>query len=182
MPNRFLPLLLAPALLGGCVMKSTFDREAGLYDAERQVNAQLEAEIKADHVEIKQLKDRLRITFADDILFPESGWEVTTPGKAVLDKLVNSLINAKDSRIQVDGHTDNVPIGKNLRGRFPTNWELSCARAAEVVKYLQSQGINPSRLTAAGHGEYQPVKSNATAVGRQANRRTDLYIMPPFEE
>ena len=83
-----------------------------------------------------------------------------------------------DAPDEVEGCTDSVPIGSHLRHRFPTNWELSTARAAEVVKYLQAKGIDPARLTAAGHGEYQPLESNATAEGRQNNRRTDIDLVP----
>jgi chemotaxis protein MotB len=171
-------VLAVAALCAGCVTKSSFDREVGLYDTERQINQQLEKDIKADQVEIKRLRDRLRVTVGDEILFPEAGWEVTTQGKLILDKLVPSLAGLKEHRIEVQGHTDNVPIGKHFRNRFPTNWELSCARAAEVVRYLQRQGLEPARLTAAGHGEYQPVQPNATAEGRQANRRTDIDLVP----
>jgi len=99
-----------------------------------------------------------------------------------LDKIVPALQTASAQRIEVEGYTDNVPIGGHLEHRFPTNWELSAARAVEVVRYLQKKGIDPSRLTAAGHGEYQPVGSNATPAGRQANRRTDIDLMPIYQQ
>lgn len=174
---KALKLLIALTLLNGCGLKASRDDEAALNDAERQINAQLEAELKASQIELKRSEDRLKMTVEDDILFTEGGWEVTSTGKALLDKLIPTLINATDRRIEVHGYTDNVPIGKNLRNRFPTNWELSCARAAQVVRYLQAQGINPSRLAAVGHGEYQPVGSNASPVGRRANRRTDIVLL-----
>jgi chemotaxis protein MotB len=178
MPRTIFSLALAATVLSGCVSQAAFNREVGLYDAERQINQQLESEIKADRVEISRLKDRLRVTVADELLFPEAGWEVTTQGKINLDKIVPALLGLKDHRIEVQGHTDNVPIGKNLRNRFPTNWELSCARAAEVVRYLQRQGVDPGRLSASGHGEFQPAQPNATPAGRAANRRTDIDLVP----
>jgi len=176
MKKTAIPLFLAAAVaLPGCVSQKTYDRDMG---AERQINQELMTEVQADTVKIIQLQDRLRVTMEDKLLFPEGGWEIHTNGKAVLDKIVPALQAATKNRIEVEGYTDNVPIGAHLQHRFPTNWELSAARAAEVVKYLQKKGIDPSRLTAAGHGEYQPVGSNATPAGRQANRRTDIDLMP----
>ena len=177
--NIAIPLLAAVVVLPGCVSQKTYDRDMG---AERQINQQLSAEVQADTVKIIQLQDRLRVTMEDELLFPEGGWEIHSKGKAVLDKIVPALQAATMQRIEVEGYTDNVPIGGHLEHRIPTNWELSTARAAEVVRYLQKKGIDPSRLTAAGHGEYQPVGSNATPAGRQANRRTDIDLMPIYQQ
>ena len=174
-----IPLLTTVIALPGCVSQKTYDRDMG---AERQINQQLSAEVQADTVKIIQLQDRLRVTLEDELLFPEGGWEVHAKGKAVLDKLIPALQSATTQRIEVEGYTDNVPIGSRLEHRFPTNWELSAARAAEVVKYLQKKGVDPSRLTAAGHGEYQPVGPNTTPGGRQANRRTDIDLMPILQQ
>jgi len=166
---------MAAVAISGCVTQKQYDRDMG---AERQINQQLSAEVQADRVKITRLNDRLRVTMEDELLFPEGGWEIHANGKSVLDKIVPALQQATDHRVEVEGYTDNVPIGGHLQHRFPSNWELSAARAAEVVKYLQKRGIDPSRLTAAGHGEYQPVATNATPVGRQQNRRTDIDLMP----
>jgi chemotaxis protein MotB len=171
--------LLTTLAMSGCVTQSQYDRDMG---AERQLNQQLSAEVQADSVKITQLNDRLRVTMEDELLFPEGGWEIHSKGKSVLDKIVPALQQATNRRVEVEGYTDNVPIGAHLQHRFPTNWELSAARAAEVVKYLQKKGIDPSRLTAAGHGEYQPVASNATPVGKQQNRRTDIDLMPILKQ
>ena len=176
MKKTAIPLfLVAAVVLPGCVSQKTYNRDMG---AERQINQELMKEVQADTVKIIQLQDRLRVTLEDELLFPEGGFEIHSDGKAVLDKIIPALQSATTSRIEVEGHTDNVPIGRHLEHRFPSNWEVSAARAAEVVKYLQNKGIDPSRLTAAGHGEYQPVGSNATPEGRQANRRTDIDLMP----
>ncbi len=174
MNKTAIPLLLAAAVvLPGCVTQRTYDRDMG---AERQLNQQLSTEVQSDRVKITQLQDRLRVTLEDELLFPEGGWEIHANGKAVLDKIVPALQGATTQRIEEEGYTDNVPIGGHLEHRIPTNWELSAARAAEVVKYLQKKGINPSRLTAAGHGEYQPVGSNATPLGdgRQTAARISI--------
>ncbi len=163
----------------GCVSQKTFDKDMGL---ERQINQQLLNEVNADEVKIVKMRDRLRITVKDEIFFPEGVAEVSKEGKSILDKLVPTLQKVTDHRIEIEGYTDNVPIGQHLRHVYPTNWELSAARAAEVVKYLQKQGIDPSRLTAAGHGEYKPVEPNTTPGGRQANRRTDVDLMPILDQ
>jgi len=171
--------LMTAALLSGCVSQRTYDRDMGV---ERQLNQQLVTEVSADRVKITQLKDRLRVTLEDELLFPEGGFEIHSDGKKVLDKIVPALQGATGHRIEAEGNTDNVPIGAHLQHRFPTNWELSTARAAEVVRYLQAKGIDPSRLTAAGHGEYQPVGPNTTPQGRQANRRTDIDLVPILQQ
>lgn len=167
--------LLSALLTAGCVTQKTYDRDMGL---ERQLNQQLENEVNADEVKIIRLQDRLRVTVLDEILFASGSAALNKDGKAILDKLVPSLQSATDHRIEVEGYTDSVPIGKHLKKKYKTNWELSAARAASVVEYLQSQGIDPSRMTAAGHGQYQPVDSNASAVGKAENRRTDIDLVP----
>lgn len=176
-------VFLFAALLVGCVAKSTYDKEVGFYNTERQLNAQLETEIQADQVKITRLEDRLRVSVLDELLFPEGGWQVGARGKGVLDKMVPALQSVSaDHRIEVEGYTDNVPIGKHLKHRFASNWELSTARATEVVKYLQQKGIDPSRMTAAGQGEYSPVASNDTPEGRQQNRRTEIDLVPVYQK
>ena len=85
---------------------------------------------------------------------------------------------SQGNQIDVVGNTDNVPIGPELAGRYPTNWELAGARAAIVVRYLQDAGVSPAQLAAVSNGQYHPVASNDTAAGRAQNRRTDLLIRP----
>ncbi len=179
MNRKIAMTLLAACVLPGCVMQRTYDRDMA---AERQLNQQLTREIQADEAKITQLQDRLRVTLVDKLLFSSGGWEIHSSGQEVLDKIVPALQSTTSHRIEVEGYTDDVPIGKHLKHRFPSNWELSAARAAEVVKYLQKKGIDPSRLTAAGHGEYQPVGPNTTPEGRQANRRTDIDLVPIYQE
>lgn len=179
MVRKFATTVLTAGLLSGCVMQSTYDRDVGY---ERQLNEQLRTEVQADEVKIQQLQDRLRVTMEDELLFPEGGYQISKEGKASIDKIVSTLQSATNHRIEVEGHTDNVPIGKHLAHRFSSNWELSAGRAAEVVKYLQSKGVDPSRMTAAGHGEYQPVASNATAEGKAQNRRIDIDLVPIYKQ
>lgn len=172
---RLPTILLASLLLGACVMQQTYDRE-------HQLNQQLESELQSDQVQIQQLKDRLRITIEDSILYPSGRADLSREGRALLDKLAPTLQQATDHRIEVEGYTDDVPVGHHLKGKYKTNWELSSARAAGVVEYLQRKGIDPSRMTAAGHGQYQPEGDNSTASGRAENRRIDIDLVPIYTQ
>jgi len=141
-----------------------------------QLNQQLQAEVAADQVKIEQLQDRLKVTVLNEILFPEGGYELNQRGKATLNKMVPVLVNLQNKRIMVNGYTDNLPIAPEFRWKFPSNWELSTARATDVVRYLVQQGVNPAILSATGYGEQNPVASNDTAQGRQQNRRVEIVI------
>jgi OmpA family len=90
------------------------------------------------------------VSMVDQILFPEGGWQINQQGEVTLNKIVPTLQSLQNQRIVVQGFTDNVPIGPELRSRFPSNWELSTARATDVVRYLVAQGVNPNMLSAAG--------------------------------
>ncbi|HSQ77435.1 MAG TPA: flagellar motor protein MotB [Nitrospirota bacterium] len=145
----------------------------------QDLQKKLEKEIQEGQVQIKEMKDRLTVTMVDQILFPSGSAEVGKKGKAVLDKVVTILKDVKDKRIEVDGHTDNVPIVSSLKKRFPTNWELSTARATEVVRYLQETGgIDPHLLSATGFAEYMPVAANDTEEGKHKNRRIEIVLLP----
>jgi len=140
------------------------------------LNKSLEAEVKAGHVEIKQLKNRLQVTLANEILFPEDGWEVGPKGIDVLMKVAPSLENLNGKRVIVQGFTDNVPVEETLRTRFPTYWELSASRATNVVRHLQAQGVDPATLAAEAFGQYHPVVPNDTAEGKRKNQRINIVI------
>jgi chemotaxis protein MotB len=117
----------------------------------------------------------------DKILFPSGEAEITSEGIAVLERVGKILKNTEGKMIRVEGHTDNVPIHPNLQDKFPTNWELSTARATNVVRFLEETvGINGVRLHAVGMSEYHPVASNATAAGRSQNRRIEINLLPEF--
>jgi chemotaxis protein MotB len=174
---------LLVVLLGGCVSQGTYNQEVQqvntLSDQNKTyqaLNQQLQAEIQADQVRIKQLQGRLTVTLVDEIVFSSGSAEMNAKGRATLDKIVGTLQSVTDKRIVVRGYTDNEPIGAALRSRYPTNWELSTARASDVVRFLQGKGIDPTRLEAAGYGEYQPVAPNSTPDGRRQNRRIDIVL------
>jgi len=183
MRTRILIPLFVLVFVAGCVSQGTYKKEVEQVDtlsAQNQtykdLNQQLQAEVKADQVQIQQLKDRLKVTLVNEILFPEGGWEINRKGEETLDKIVPTLKNLKNQRIEVEGFTDDVPIGPELKRRFPSNWELSTARATDVVRYLVKKGVDPNLLSAAGFGDTRPVASNDTPQGRAKNRRIEIVL------
>jgi chemotaxis protein MotB len=139
----------------------------------------LEKEIQEGQVQITEMKNRLTMTMLDKIIFPSGSAEISKDGKKVLDKVISILKDIKDKRIQIEGHTDNVPIVSSLKKRFPTNWELSTGRATEVVRYLQENGgIDPHLLSATGYSEFMPVAPNDTEAGKHKNRRIEIVLLP----
>jgi chemotaxis protein MotB len=176
-------MLLTAALLAGCVSDSTYKQEEQKANAlaaqdatYKKLDNDLQTEVKADQVQIQQLQNQLKLTIVNEILFPEGGWELNKAGEQTLDKVAPTLKTLTNERIEVDGYTDNVPIGPELKSRFPSNWELSTARATDVVRYLVSKGVDPKRLSATGFGDTQPVASNDTAQGRAKNRRIEIVL------
>lgn len=141
--------------------------------------SELRKEIAAGQVKLKEIGGRLTVTLLDKILFPSGSSEINPQGRDVLMRLGEKLKGIKDKQIQVEGHTDNVPIGPALRDKFPTNWELSTQRATQVVRYLEQEvGIDPRLLSAAGYSEFRPVATNETPEGRQQNRRIEIVLVP----
>ena len=139
----------------------------------------LQKEIEQGQIQVTQLADRLSLNIVDKILFPSGEDQITDAGKEVLKRVGGVLAQVKDKTIRIEGHTDNVPTGKPLRQRFPTNWELSTARATNVVRFLQDEAhIDPTSLEAVGRGEYRPIASNKTAAGRSQNRRIEIILYP----
>ena len=150
-------------------------QEAAHFDALRQ---QLERDLNESRVEITQLKNRMTvINLTSEVLFNSGSAKIKPAGRKVLDLIASSLNAYPDRAISIEGHTDNVPIGKNLP--FVSNWDLSVTRALAAVDYLQSRDkISPGRLRAVGYGEYRPVASNDSADGRQRNRRIEIRLLP----
>jgi chemotaxis protein MotB len=113
------------------------------------------------------------------ILFDSGKAEVKTAGLEVLQRVGSILKGVQDKDIRVEGHTDNIPISAALAKTFPTNWELSTARATDVVHFLQEKvGIDGQRISACGFSQYQPVADNGTAKGRAQNRRIQIVLVP----
>ncbi len=152
---------------------------ARLRETYEQLAAGMREEIEQGQVKVTQLADRLSVSMVEKILFPSGQAEITPKGLKVLERVGGVLKNTKGKVIRVEGHTDNVPISGDLRKTYPTNWELSTARACNVVRFLQEKsGIEPERLQAVGMSEYKPVASNQTPAGRAQNRRIEIALMP----
>lgn len=131
-------------------------------------------------VDIKVLKGVVYISLADNMLFKTGSYEISDRAMETLSKIAKIIKDYKDYDVLVEGNTDNVPISRpNIRN----NWDLSNLRASSVVQVLQNDfGVNPSRLTAAGRGEYNPIADNDTDLGRQRNRRTEIIITPKLDQ
>ena len=131
-------------------------------------------------VDVQVLKGVVYISLADNMLYKSGSYEIGDRAGETLSKIAKIITDYKDYDVLIEGNTDNVPISqKNIRN----NWDLSALRASSVVQALQNQyGVDPKRLSAAGRGEYNPIASNATAVGKQRNRRTHIIITPKLDQ
>ena len=170
-------LCVAAALLSACASQSHYNLQVEKTATYQQLDAQMKGEIAADQIQIEQLPKLLRLTLASDLLFPEGGWELNDAGKSMLAKVAPALKGLSGQRIVVKGFTDNVPMGTELRTRFPNNVELSKARADAVMKFLMVEGVPSNIVYATGLGETHPVASNETPQGRAKNRRVEIDIV-----
>ena len=131
-------------------------------------------------VDVQVLKGVVYISLADNMLYKSGSYEINDRAAETLSKIAKIITDYKDYDVLIEGNTDDVPI---LRENIRNNWDLSCLRASGVVQYLQTKfGVDPKRLTAGGRGEYNPIASNSTAVGKQRNRRTQIIITPKLDE
>lgn len=131
-------------------------------------------------VDIKVLKGVVYISLADNMLFRSGSYEVSDRAMEILGKIAKIIKDYNNYDVLVEGNTDDVPI---LRPNIRNNWDLSALRASSVVQVLQNRfGVDPSRLTAGGRGEYNPVADNSTAEGRDRNRRTEIIITPSLDQ
>ncbi|MDP2274197.1 MAG: OmpA family protein [Archangium sp.] len=141
------------------------------------------AEIKRGDVRLSQSEGRIQVDLVDKVLFDSAQAEVSPRGEEVLTRLGAILKGVEDRQIQISGHTDDAPITlPDLKAKFATNWELSTARAVNVVRFLSEKAqVKPGRLLAAGYGQYRPIGANATPRGRAANRRIEILLLPPLQ-
>jgi len=131
-------------------------------------------------VDVQVLKGVVYISLADNMLYKSGSYEINDRAAETLSKIAKIITDYKDYDVLIEGNTDNVPISReNIRN----NWDLSCLRASSVVQALQTKyGVDPKRLTAGGRGEYNPLQSNDTELGKQRNRRTQIIITPKLDE
>lgn len=142
----------------------------------------MKREIAARQIQVERVRDQLRVDLVEEVLFDSGEAAIKPAGLDVLKRVGLILKKAKNRNIDVAGHTDNVPIGPELAKRFPTNWELSTARATNVARFLQDAvKIDPGLLSATGHSEYRPRAPNTTAEGRRKNRRIEILLGPVIE-
>lgn len=143
-----------------------------------EMTERFDALISAGQLDVTMIDGRLVINMPQDILFRSGRAEVGDDGRAAILEVGSVLAELNDRQFQVEGHTDNVPISTR---RFPSNWELSAARALSVVHILKEGGVDSKNLSAAGYGEYHPVASNATKESREKNRRIEIVVLPNLE-
>jgi chemotaxis protein MotB len=152
---------------------------AALRQTQDELLGELEQEISEGQIQVQRLRDQLRVDLVDEILFDSGEAALKPAGMEVLKRVATILMKAEDKLLIVQGHTDNVPIVGRLAERYPTNWELSAARAVNVARFFQEQaGLDPERLSAAAFSEYRPRAGNDTREGRQKNRRIEIVLAP----
>ena len=142
----------------------------------------LKQQIEEKEVTIKAFEEKISVTFVDRILFDFGKASISPEGKTILKKVGEILKNVRGRQIRVLGHTDNIPILPEYQHRFASNWELSAARAAAIVRDFEKKiGLDPRNLEAVGRSFYDPIASNETDKGRAQNRRVEIIIAPKIE-
>ncbi|MGA7750088.1 MAG: OmpA family protein [Gallionella sp.] len=160
------------------------EQKAALLAASQQRQQQYDAlvhslskEVEQGQLQVRQYQNMLAVDLAEQIFFDSGRATLKPGGKEVLKKVGEALKGYENKIIRVVGYTDNVQITKALQDKFPTNWELSVARATTVVRFLQDVGVPPQRMVASGRGEYGPIATNDTPEGRQKNRRIEIMLI-----
>ena len=173
--------LVSAFVLAGCVSQQTYQAQVQKTDALQQkydqLNQQMSGEIAAHELHIERLQNALRVTVNDQLLFPSGDWQMPADAQQSIAKIAKILAPMQQTKIAVNGYTDNVPIGPGLmKEGITSNLILSQKRADTVMQYMISQGVKPNLISAQGFGEADPVASNSTAEGRAKNRRVELNL------
>ena len=139
----------------------------------------LKQQLDSKEASIEEYREKFKVTFINRILFGFSQTRISPEGMAALDQLAGVLTDVPEGKISIIGHADNIAIAEKFQYRFPSNWELSSARAAAVARYLLEQGVlEPSRIEVIGLSRYHPIANNDTEKGRSKNRRVEIIITP----
>ena len=167
--------------LVGCVPQSQYEQQVQKTDALQakydQLNQSMQAEINAKELHIERLQNAIRVTVNDQLLFPSGEWQMPDTAQQIIGKMVPILAPMQQTKIMVNGYTDNVPIGPGLvRQGITSNLILSQKRAENVAQFMIAQGVNPSLVSTQGFGDADPIASNDTADGRAQNRRVELTL------
>ncbi len=160
---------------GAYTKKETLNGE-GLTQLKKHIETMLNSELLKDRVKLHIDARGLIITLGEAGIFDSGSEQIKPEGKALLLNIAGALVNL-GNQMRIEGHTDNVPIRNS---KFPSNWELSTARATVMISYLiDGLGFSPEQLSAAGYGEYHPTAPNDTPEGKARNRRVDLVVLNP---
>jgi chemotaxis protein MotB len=144
-----------------------------------KLEEKMKDEIAKGDISLSQDGGKLRVGLVDKILFDSGEAAISKRGEGVLARVGAVLASIDDKQIQVSGHTDKTPISERLAAQFPSNWELSAARAINVLRFLaEKAGVPPGRLVASGYGEHHPIATNKTPAGRARNRRIEILLTP----
>jgi chemotaxis protein MotB len=158
-------------------LREQAEKEAAQF---KEVSMKLKSMVDAGKLQVVTRKGRMVLNLPDNILFPSGSKQLKKEGKEALISVADVLKGVPDRDFIISGHTDNVPVSRG--GAFKSNWELSTARAVEVVNLMTSNGVAPEHLSAAGFGEFDPIGDNTTDDGRKKNRRLEIIVMPKIEE
>lgn len=159
--------------------QSNKEAQERIREIHNHLTKSLTEEMINQKVDLSYSNEQLEIRFSQELLFASGHVELQSLGVQVLDRLGSLLTGLPNLSIEVQGHTDNVPIGPRLEKRFPTNWELSASRASRVVRHLSNHLGNPGpKIAAIGFSDTQPVADNETEEGRALNRRIEIIIRP----
>jgi chemotaxis protein MotB len=155
---------------------------AQVNETKKQIEHSLKKQIASQEVKLEEMEGKLKLTFVDKILFNSGSASINVQGKEVLLQISDSLRDQTQNynTIRVEGHTDNIPIAEGpIKKIFPSNWELSAARAISVVRFLELEGkIDPVRMCISAYSYYRPVDTNDTPEGRMQNRRIEIILTP----
>jgi chemotaxis protein MotB len=165
---------IAMLLLAGCVSQQKYNALDTEY---QQLNQTMSKEVAANQMQITRLQNAIKVTVNSELLFPSGGWQMSAEAQQSIGKIIPILAPNQKSKINVNGYTDNVPIGPGLmREGITSNLVLSQKRADNVMQFMISRGVNPSLVSAQGFGEKDPVASNDTSEGQAKNRRVELTV------
>ena len=174
-------LVTAMLVLGGCVSQEKYNAQVQKNDALQtrydQLNQTMSSEINSKGMHIERLQNAIKVTVNDQLLFPSGDWQMPANAQQTMAKMAPILAPMQQTKIAVNGYTDNVPIGLGLKRQgVTTNLTLSERRAENVTQFMIAQGVNPALISAQGFGEADPVASNDTPEGREQNRRVELTL------
>jgi len=174
----------ASLLISGCVTQSRYDYLEGQFKELQQQTiannasiSSMQKEMADDKAHIGRLQDAIKYTVNSDLLFPSGSWQMSASGQELISRLAPKLAPFQRAKVEVNGYTDNAPVGPALRARgVDSNEVLSQKRAETVMQYLISQGVKPDMVTAHGFGAADPVAPNNSPQGRAQNRRVEITL------